>query len=138
MLTVEIVRTALGIYIRVRKANRVRVEEMADYTRRMTLQNEALDMIDTLLGLIDIAGAFCKLPGSKQEYWTGLAVELEGKARAWHRSDKARLKPGSVVLEIDGVAVDTETLEQTLAQIGAALAQQCTSTALISHGPGAV
>ena len=127
MLTAEIVRTALGVYIRIRKANRVRVEEMADYTKRMALQGEALDMIDTLLGLIDIAGALCKLPGSKQEYWTGLAVELENKVRAWHRGDKARLKPGAIILEADGLAVDTDTLEHILAQIGTALARKITS-----------
>lgn len=168
LLTAEIVRTALGIYIRIRKANRVRVEGMEDYTRRMTLQSEALDLIDTLMGLIDIAGAFCKLPGNKQEYWTGLALNLENKARAWHRSDQIRyapryclsasagfgpqfqelqpsvacgdavLKPGSIQMEADGLAVDTDTLETILQEIGAALAQQCTSAASITHGPGAV
>lgn len=138
LLTAEIVRTALGIYIRIRKANRVRVEGMEDYTRRMTLQSEALDLIDTLMGLIDIAGAFCKLPGNKQEYWTGLALNLENKARAWHRSDQIRLKPGSIRVEADGLAVDTDTLETILQEIGATLAQQCASAASITHGPGAV
>ena len=137
MLTAEIVRTALGIYVRIRKANRVRVTEADDYTRRMTYQQEALEMIETMLGLIDIAGAFCHLPGSKQEYWTGLVLELEAKTRAWHRSDKTRLKPGSIQLDTDGMTVDTETLEHILKQIGAELAHRCTA-ALASCGPGAI
>ena len=94
-------------------------------------------MIETMLGLIDIAGAFCHLPGSKQEYWTGLVLELEAKTRAWHRSDKTRLKPGSIQLDTDGMTVDTETLEHILKQIGAELAHRCTA-ALASCGPGAV
>lgn len=137
-LTGEIVRTALRIYISIRHANRVKVEEMADYLRRMELQRLALEDINNLLGLIDIAGARCHLPGDRQRYWTGLAVKLEGKARAWHRSDKARLKPGAAALDADGLAVDTETLEHILGQIGTALAQQCTSAVIVSHGPGAV
>ena len=137
MLTAEIVRTALGIYIRIRRANRVRVEEMEDYNRRMALQGEALELIDTMMGLIDIAGTFCHLPGNKQEYWTGLAQNLEAKTRAWHRSDKVRLRPGSIQVDAGGLMVDTETLEHTLKQIGADLAQQC-AAAFASYGPGAV
>lgn len=137
-LTGEVVRTALRIYIHIRHANRVKVEEMADYTRRMELQRTALEETNNLLGLIDIAGPRCHLPGDKQRYWTGLAVNLEKKARAWHRSDKARLKPGGILLETDGLVVDAETLEHILKQIGTALALQCISAVIASDGPGAV
>ena len=136
MLTAEIVHTAIGIYVRIRRANRVRVDEMEDYNRRMALQGEALELIDTMMGLIDIAAVFCHLPGNRQEYWTGLAQNLENKVRAWHRSDKARLRPAGSQFDTDSLTADTETLEQILRQIGAGLAQKCASV-LRSCGSGA-
>ena len=137
-LTGEIVRTAMSIYIQIRHANAVRVEEKADYERRMELQSLALENINNLLGLIDIAGVKLNLPARKQAYWTGLCSSLEIKARSWHRSDKIRLKPGSIALDSDGLAVDMDALENILKKTGGLLAQQCACAASVSNGPGAV
>ena len=134
MLTGEIVRTALLIYIHIRHANCVKVEETADYTRRMELQQTALEEINDLLGLIDIAGVRYHLPGNRQSYWTGLALNLERKARAWHRSDQARLKPGIVLEEIHPEDEAPGIIPQ---YGGTALKQQMPSVAIIS-GSGAV
>ena len=44
---------------------------------------------------------------------------------------------GSIQVDAGGLMVDAETLEHTLKQIGADLAQQC-AAAFASYGPGAV
>ena len=134
MLTGEIVRTALRIYIHIRHANCVKAEEAADYARRMELQQTALEEINDLLGLIDIAGIRCHLPGSRQSYWTGLALELEKKARAGHRSDQARLKPGAFIVDESAQAVQAP--HYIYKQEGTAVGCE-TAVASIS-GPGAV
>lgn len=126
LITCEIVRTALQVYVKIRHANRVKVDGMEDYTRRMTLQSEAIEGINTLMGLIDIAGALYNLPGSKVEHWVGLCDALDGKARAWHRSNRAALRPGAVILAAsDDMAVDLNDVQAILKESGQALAQQC-------------
>ena len=137
LLTGEIVRTALRIYTSIRHANRIKVEDTADYARRMELQNLALEDITNLMGLIDIAASKCRLPGSRQHYWTGLCVELENKTRSWHRSDKARLHPGAMTLEAGGHAAEPDAMERIMKQIGTALAKQSAGV-VIASGSGAV
>ena len=138
MLTGEIVRTALQVYIKIRHANRVMVDDMEDYARRMRLQNEAIEAINVLMGLIDIAAAHYSLPGRKVEHWIGLCDTLEAKARAWHRSNRAAMKPGAVMADITDMAVDLNDVQVILKEACHALAQRCADGLAADHGPGAV
>lgn len=92
ILTTPIVKSALKIYQKIRKANAVKVVTEADYRRRMNRQKKALEELDNLLGLIDIADAVANISGESISHWIGLCKELRDMTRAWHRSDQTRLK----------------------------------------------
>ena len=125
----EILQAGYHIHEYIRRANAIECKTYADYTRRMTLQKQALEEIDLLLGLIDLVP---ELPADKQEYWTGLVMDLDGKCRAWHRANARALMPGGA----NGLVLTdkTETLIRKNCE-SLARALMCLQS---EHGPAAV
>lgn len=84
------------IYHKCRVANKLYMraadpEELkANIRRRLTLQREALELIEDLNSDIMISQKLFHLKASKVRYWTELTVEAERAIAAWHKSDKTK------------------------------------------------
>lgn len=96
-LTGQIIGTATGVYICVRRANNVRVdkgkdgwEERAEHRRE--LQDKAAMLCNDMLAYIDLAKPVYHLRANKVKYWAKLTVEARTLIQAWRDADTARYK----------------------------------------------
>lgn len=91
--TQNIPQLAVHMYCSCRKANRVRVESVADAQMRLGYWKEALSDADALQGLIDLCQELSTMPIRKIQSWS---VELESVQRLIEgriKSDKRRYNP---------------------------------------------
>lgn len=97
-LTDDIIRLSKNIYIKVWRANNIRmdVKDPAKKARaweaRNKLQQSAiLDCCD-MLAMIGLARTLFHLKGKKAEYWSKLTLEVREYIKRWHESDINRFE----------------------------------------------
>lgn len=70
----------------------VRKDDIESINRRLTYQNEAIELTYVLLNQINIAYKIFGIKSSKIEHWTRLIMEIQRLLRNWHKNDKTRYK----------------------------------------------
>lgn len=87
---------ATMIYHNVRVANNIKVNDYQTDTdsvqRRLTLENEALNLCDDLITDIMISHKLFHLKASRVRFWTQLTIETQNLIKSWMKSEVERVK----------------------------------------------
>ena len=87
---------ATMIYHNVRVANNIKVNDYQTDTdsvqRRLTLENEALNLCDDLITDIMISHKLFHLKASRVRFWTQLTIETQSLIKSWMKSEVERVK----------------------------------------------
>lgn len=89
-LTDDLIKLANNIYLKVWRANNIRVTKMEHWNSRGKLQMSAILDCNDLLAMIGLARVLFHLKGKKAEYWSKLAKETRALITKWHESDAKR------------------------------------------------
>ena len=89
----KIRNAALDIHLLCWEANNIRVGDSQErYTRRMALQNQAIDQCNRLCALIEISKKLFHMSTKRTVYWMDKVTNLRATITSWHNSDKKRLR----------------------------------------------
>ena len=76
-------------------ANNIKVDGNPDrYRRRIDHQDQAAEMCNRMMMLIETAKPLFHLESKRVRYWIGMTRDLRNMIRAWRDKDAIRLKPG--------------------------------------------
>lgn len=76
-------------------ANNIKVDGNPDrYHRRIDHQDQAAEMCNRMMMLIETAKPLFHLESKRVRYWIGMTKDLRSMIRAWRDKDAVRLKPG--------------------------------------------
>lgn len=76
-------------------ANNIKVDGNQDrYRRRIDHQDQAAEMCNRMMMLIETAKPLFHLESKRVRYWIGMTKDLRSMIRAWRDKDAERLKPG--------------------------------------------
>lgn len=89
-LTDKLINMSISIYLNVWSANNVRVTGSNEWSRRHTLQQQALMSCESMLALIGLSRQVFHLRNKKVNYWSKLLINTENSIRKWERSDVKR------------------------------------------------
>lgn len=91
-LIFDIKNQAKGIFRKIWRANRQRLDDPKEFERRQRLQSEALEMCEDLEDNIQIAKPLFHLSRKRIGHWGGLIEEVSELTKAWAASDRKRNK----------------------------------------------
>ena len=75
-------------------ANNIKVDASQErYRRRLDKQDQAAEMCNRMMMLIETAKPLFHLTSKRVRYWIGLTRDLRTMIRAWRDKDAQRLKP---------------------------------------------
>ena len=74
---------------KIKRANRIKVENKKEAKTRILLEKEAIGHLDELAFLIDVLHMKHKISDDRAEYWTGLVTKTQNIAQAWLKSNRA-------------------------------------------------
>lgn len=90
IFTKDLVYTLEQSYIKLWRANNIRVDSPEDYLKRKALQEEAILGYQDFLGLLSPAVKIYHLPTKRMDFWAGEVERVLALARAWKKSDYER------------------------------------------------
>nr|DAG70492.1 MAG TPA: Avd-like protein [Caudoviricetes sp.] len=90
VLTDDLIKLAKNIYLKVWRANNIRVIKREHWSSREKLQISAILDCNDLLATIGLARPLFHLKGKKEDYWSELVKETRVLIAKWHESDAKR------------------------------------------------
>lgn len=90
IFTKDLVHSLEQSYLKLWRANNIRVDSPEGYLRRRTLQEEAILSCQDFLGLLSPAIKIYHLPTKRVDFWAGEVETVLALARAWKKSDYER------------------------------------------------
>ena len=76
------------------EANSIKVDTSQErYRRRLDKQDQAAEMCNRMMMLIETAKPLFHLTSKRVRYWIGMTKDLRTMIRAWRDKDAQRLKP---------------------------------------------
>lgn len=91
-LCTRIIDTCLDCIVKIRQANKVKVETADQSVYRLALQNEVLQNFEALWALMTVAYEAYSIPSEKMAQWSALMLIAEEKVTGWKRYDVDNLK----------------------------------------------
>ena len=90
-LCTRIIDACLDSVVKIRQANKLRMDNVEEAPKRIALQTDVLNNFEALWGLMTVAYETYNVPAEKMDYWTQKMLTTEELVVAWRKSDISRL-----------------------------------------------